>query len=432
MKTVASVHQASPGRFVSTVIIGAGQAGLSMSHCLSKAGINHVVLERGEVGNSWRTERWDSLRLLSPNWQSRLVDYSYQGDEPDGFMSVREFINFLTDYSETASAPVYTGVTVEQVTRTQNGYRVVTDNGEWQCKALVIASGACNIPLVPRFADAVPKTIDCIDLMQYRNPDQLKPGGVLVVGASASGLQLAEEIQKTGREVMVSTGEQTRMPRTYRGRDIMWWMDRCGVLNLKYTEVDDINRARRVPSLQLVGSSPARDLDINTLSRSGVRFVGRFSSIQRHQALFSGSLANMCKMADLKMNRMLKSIDNWIDENRLNDELPPAHEIEPTRVDETPRLAIDLTTGEISTIVWATGYRPDYSWLKVPVLDAKGHLKHDGGVVESPGLYALGLPFMRRRKSVYIDGVADDARDLTFHLSAYLHQSFQRTMVSVA
>ena len=432
MKKVTPLHRSSPGRFVCTVVIGAGQAGLSMSRCLSKAGINHVILERGEVGNSWRMERWDSLRLLSPNWQTRLVDYSYQGDNPNGFMSVNEFVGFLTGYSETVSAPVHTGVTVEQVTRTQSGYRVVTDDGEWQCKTLVIATGACNIPVVPRFADAIPKSINCIDTMQYRNPDQLQPGGVLIVGASASGLQLAEEIRKSGRDVIVSAGEQVRMPRNYRGKDIMWWMDQCGVLDLKYTEVDDINRARRVPSLQLVGSNPARDLDINSLSRTGVQFVGRFSTIQGNRALFSGALANVCKMADLKMNRMLQSIDSWIDERGLNDEVLPSHQMEPTRIEVNPRLEIDLGSGEIRTIIWATGYRPDYSWLKAPVLDSKGHLKHDGGIVESPGLYTIGLPFMRRRKSVFIDGVADDACDLSIHLGSYLQETFRKTMVSVA
>jgi len=196
MKTVTPLYRSSPGRFVSTVVIGAGQAGLSMSRCLSKAGINHVVLERGEVGNSWRKERWDSLHLLSPNWQSRLVDYHYQGDDPNGFMSVNAFIEYLAGYSETVSAPIHTGVAVQQVSQTQNGYRVVTDQGEWQCRALVIATGYCNVPLIPRLADAMPKSVESIDAMHYRNPDQLEPGGVLVVGGSASGLQLAEEIRK--------------------------------------------------------------------------------------------------------------------------------------------------------------------------------------------------------------------------------------------
>ncbi len=421
-----------PGSFVSTVIIGAGQAGLSMSRCLSRAGIDHVILERGEVGNSWRRERWDSLRLLSPNWQSRLIDYSYQGDDVDGFMSVNEFITYLDGYCETVSAPVHTGVTVNQVTRTQNGYRVLTDTGEWQCRALVIATGASNVPRVPGFARAVPASIDCLDTAQYKNPGQLRDGGVLVVGASASGLQLAEEIQHSGRQVTVAAGEQVRMPRHYRGRDIMWWLDRCGVLDQRYTEVEELTRARRVASLQLVGSNPARNLDINSLSREGVRFVGRLSSIQGHRALFSGSLANLCKMADLKMNRMLRVIDRWIDEKGLGDGLPPVPEMEPARVDSNPRLEVDLGSGEIRTILWATGYRPDYSWLKVPVLDSKGCLLHDGGVVDLPGLYVIGLPFLRRRKSVFIDGVADDARELSAHLSEYLQQACRRPLLQVA
>jgi len=432
MSTVASFYRHSPGRFVTTIIIGAGQAGLSMSRCLTKAGVDHVLLERGEVANSWRKERWDSLRLLSPNWQTRLVDYQYQGDNPDEFMSCNEFISYLTRYSETVEAPIHTGVKVEQVTRTQNGYRVLTNTGEWQCKALVLATGECSIPKVPRMSEALPSSINQVTPKYYRNPGRLANGGVLIVGASATGLQLAEEIQQSGRQVTVCAGEQTRMPRRYRGKDINWWMDQCGVLDVKYTEVDDLNRVRRIPSLQLVGSSPPRDLDINNLTRQGINFVGRLAGIKDHKALFSGSLANVCKMADLKMERMLRTIDSWIEENGLEHLVPPSHEMEPTRVETDPRLEMSLHSGEIRTVIWATGYRPDFSWLNVPVFDRKGDLKHDGGVVDAPGLYAMGLTFMRRRKSIFIDGVAEDANDLSHHIVGYLRHADRSSTASVA
>jgi len=431
MKPITHLHRPASGRFVTSVIIGAGQAGLAMSHCLSEADIDHVLLERGEVANSWHKERWDSLRLLSPNWLSRLPGKCYDGVDPNGFMTVPELINYLTDYSRSVTAPIFTGVTVTEVSRTQSGYRVQTSEGEWQCKTVVIASGACNISMIPGVAEAMPASIDSLTPMQYRNPDQLRDGGVLVVGASASGLQLASEIQNSGRQVTVAVGEQVRMPRRYRGHDIMWWMDQSGLFDLNYKEVDDIGRARRTPSSQLVGGDRGKDLDINSLQQEGIDFVGRLAFVHNNKAQFSGSLANVCKMADLKMRRLLKHIDNYAKEQRIVD-IPEAVHPEDTRLSDSPRLEMNLISGEIKTVIWATGYRPDYSWLKVPVLDAKGLLKHDGGVVGSPGLYALGLPFLRRRKSQFIDGVGDDARDLCAHMKNYLDESWYSTKVSVA
>jgi len=403
-----------------------------MSRCLEQASIDHVILERGEIANSWRKERWDSLKLLSPNWQARLPGYRYQGDDPNGFMGVKEFVQYMDGYSNTISAPIHTGVNVNQVTQTQNGYRVLTSEGEWQCRTLVMATGACNIPVIPRISEALPRELDSLTPYQYRNPEQLAAGGVLVVGASASGLQLASEIQNSGRQVTVAAGEQVRMPRSHRGRDIMWWMDQCGILDRRYDEIDDIRRARRVPSSQLVGGDQGRNLDINSLQEEGVEFVGRLAGVHNHKAQFSGSLANVCKMADLKMGRLLRAIDEWALTQDYAAELPETFMPAATRIIDSPRLELDFGSGEIDTVIWATGFRPDYSWLKVPVLDHKGMLKHDGGVVESPGLYVMGLPFMRRRKSLFIDGVGDDARDLAAHMQTYLHSSWQNKLVSVA
>jgi putative flavoprotein involved in K+ transport len=253
----------------------------------------------------------------------------------------------------------------------------------------------------------------------YRNPDQLEDGGVLVVGAAATGVQLADEIHRSGRPVTLAVGEHIRAPRTYRGRDIQWWMDAAGVLDQRYDEVDDIERARRVPSLQLVGS-PAM-LDLNALRDNGVRLVGRLVGIADGRLQFSGSLANQCALSDLKMNRLLDAIDRFATERGLDGEVPPPHRFAATRVDESPLLGLDLARAGIRTILWATGFRPDYSWLEVPVLDRKGRIRHDGGITPSPGLYVMGLPFLRRRKSQLIDGAGADARDLSAHLAACLH-----------
>jgi len=402
------------------VVIGAGQAGLAMSWWLAKRSIDHVVLERGAIANSWKAERWDSLRLLTPNWHSRLPGYGYQGDDPDGFRTMPQTIEFIERYAEVISAPVRTRTEVTSVRRNGDGYEVVTGQGDWRCETVVIATGACNIPQVPAVAQAVPASIRMITPMQYRNPGELEDGGVLVVGASASGTQIAEEIHRSGRPVIVAVGEHVRVPRVYRGKDILWWMDAAGVLDQRYDEVDDIVRARNVPSLQLAGYADRRTVDLNSLTAIGIRLVGSLAGINQGKAQFSGSLRNMCALADLKMNRLLNAIDEWAVENGVDGEVDPPHRFEPTEVEASPPLGLDLTRGEIKTIIWATGFRPDYSWLEVPVVDSKGNIRHDGGVVEAPGMYLMGMPFLRRRKSSLIDGVGDDARDLSAHLASYL------------
>jgi len=382
--------------------------------------IDHVVLERGEVGNSWRTERWDSLRLLTPNWQSRLPGFGYDGNDPDGFRTTPETIGFLERYAEVISAPVQTHTRVTSLRRVDDGYELATTEGGWRCRTVVLASGACNIARTPAFADAVPPGIRTLTPMQYRYPGQLDQGGVLVVGASATGTQLADEIHRSGRPVTLSAGEHIRAPRVYRGKDIQWWMDKAGVLDERDDEVDDVTRARRVPSLQLTGSPERATLDLNALTARGVKLTGPLATIRGGKAQFSGSLRNQCALSDLKLGRLLDTIDQWATVNGLDCEVEPPHRLEPTRVEDSPPLGLDLSSGEIRTIIWATGFRPDYSWLESPVLDRKGYIRHDGGIVPSPGMYLMGMPFLRRRKSALIDGAGDDARDLSAHLAAYL------------
>jgi putative flavoprotein involved in K+ transport len=402
-------------------VIGAGHSGLAAGRCLAERSIDHVILERGEVANSWRRERWDSLRLLTPSWQCRLPGYRYEGDDPDGYMTMGEVIDFISRYADESRSPVRTHTTVTSVTPTDTGYHITTDNGDLRCRTVVVASGACNAPSVPRLSAAVPATIECVTPFDYRNPSQLPEGGVLVVGASATGVQLADEIHRSGRPVTLSVGEHVRLPRLYRGRDVLWWMDVAGVWNQRYDEVDDLTRARGLPSPQLVGTPERSTLDLNALSAIGVELVGRLSAVRDGRALFSGGLRNQFALADLKMNRLLDTFDEWARQTGRDGDVAPPTRFEATRPPSTSRLSLDLQNGQIRSIVWATGFRPEYPWLNVPVVDAKGHLRHDGGViVDSPGMYALGLPMLRRRKSSFIHGAEDDARDVIDHLAGYL------------
>jgi len=410
-------------KVTTTVIVGAGHSGLAMSRHLADRSIDHVLLERGEVANSWATERWDSLRLLTPNWQSRLPGFAYDGRDPDGYMQMSEVVGYLRRYAELSRAPVQTSTRVVRVVKTDAGYEVTTDQGLWRCKALVIASGACNIASVPKLADGLPASIASLTPMDYRNPSLLPDGGVMIVGASATGVQLASEIQATGRQVVLSTGEHVRVPRVYRGRDIKWWMDVIGAMDLRYDEVDDLKRARNLPSLQLVGTPERRSIDLNGLRESGVEIIGRLVGLQGGKAQFSGALANQCALADLKMNRLLTSIDMWVTESGQGGSFEAACRYPPTDIGTNARLSLEFAGNGIRTVIWATGYRPDYSWLDVPVFDRKGRIVHDGGVVNVPGLYVLGLPFLRRRKSSFIDGAGDDAADLAGRLSQDLDRA---------
>jgi putative flavoprotein involved in K+ transport len=285
----------------------------------------------------------------------------------------------------------------------------------------VLATGANNTPRVPELHQAVPQTVQCLTAFDYRNPQQLPAGGVLVVGAAATGVQLADEIHRSGRPVTLCVGEHVRLPRSYRGRDILWWMENSGVWNQRYDQIEDLERARRLPSPQLVGTPEHSTLDLNSLSDAGIGIVGKLAAVRDGRALFSGGLANQCALADLKLERLLDTFDAWARDNHVEAEVGPLERFAPTRAPSSTRLSLDLHSGEIRSIVWATGYRPDYGWLNVPVVTRKGELRHDGGVVaEAPGLYALGLPVLRRRRSTFINGAEVDVRELAQHLLGYL------------
>jgi putative flavoprotein involved in K+ transport len=335
-------------------------------------------------------------------------------------MTVPEVVAFITGFAAASAAPVRTHTEVNALRRVDDGYRIVTASGELHSRSVVIASGACNVPVVPTVRMGVPTSIENVTPFDYGNPSRLPDGGVLVVGASATGVQLADEIRRTGRRVILAVGEHVRLPRTYRGRDVLWWMEASGVWNERYDEIDDVVRARGLPSPQLVGTPERATLDLNALRAAGVEIVGRLSAVRDGRALFSGGLVNQFALADLKMNRLLERFDEWALANADLDVDPPER-FEPTIAPASPRVALDLKSGEIRSIVWATGFRPDYRWLDLPVLDRKGHLRHDGGIVtESPGLYAIGLPVLRRRKSTFIVGAEDDARDIVEHLGRSL------------
>lgn len=407
-------------RTTTTIVIGAGPAGLAASRCLADRGIDHVVLERDEVACSWRHQRWDSLRLLTPNWKTTLPGCSYTGDEPDGFMTAGAVAELLVGYRRQVDAPIIEGCEVQRVESGDRGFRVHTSDGPWPSRGVVLATGAFRVPRIPAIAEDLPRSIQQIAPIRYRNPDQVQAGRVLVVGASASGVQIADELARAGREVVLAVGEHVRMPRTYRGMDIHWWLDVIGRSDERHDEIEDVDRARRLPSPQLIGSPERRDLDLNTLSDLGVHLAGRLVRVSDGRATFAGSLRNHLASADLKQARLLDDIDDHAARTGLDAEVGPVDRPEPTRP-PTPLRDVDLAS--LGAVVWATGYRPHHPWLEPDLVDDKGAMIHQGGVLPRPGLYALGLPFLRRRRSSFIDGIGLDAAELADHLRRHLDAS---------
>ncbi len=405
-----------------TLIIGAGQAGLAMSRCLSELGVEHVVLERGKLAQRWRSQSWDSLHLLTPNWMTRLPGFQYDGHDPDGFMSVPELIAFFERYAASSAAPIVTDTAVQSVERSVNGFRVVTSRGDWSASSVVVATGYCALSAIPAASRSLAPSVLQIAAPDYRRPEQLPAGGVLVVGASATGVQLADEIQHSGRQVTLAVGRHTRLPRSHRGRDILWWLDRLGVLNQSADGVEDIERSRHQPSMQLVGRSDHASLDLAVLNEGGVRFVGRIRGINGHRVSCADDFMSTTAAADIKMAEILTRIDQFIATTGIDaDPREPFTPTWPLAADVPAEL--DLKAEGIETVIWATGCRRAYPWLRVPVLDARGEIRHTGGITAEAGLYVLGLNFQRRRNSSFIDGVGHDAWVIAHEIARSMTQA---------
>lgn len=407
-------------RHADVAIIGGGQAGLAMSRCLSAAGIDHVVLERDRVAARWRNEANAAGRLLTPNWMTRLPGWRYDGDDPDGFMTFAETGAMLGRYAASFGAPVHERAAVERVSRLGDRFLIASAAGTWRARAVVIATGQCQSPLIPEFARRLSPRIGQIAASDYAGPANLAPGGVLVVGASASGVQIADELALSGRHVVLAAGSHTRLPRRHRGRDIMWWLDQCGILDEATAGSEDFRR----PSLQLAGTKENRAPDLPTLAAMGVTIAGRLVAADGTDAVFAGDLAAHCAAAQRRMLRTLGRIEAAIETDpvtAVGGVCPPPAFLPASGPDR-----IDLARHGIANVIWATGYARAYPWLNVPALSSTGELVQFGGLTRVAGLYALGLSHMRRRKSAFIDGVGQDAQEIAKEISIQLGNTNRR------
>ena len=407
---------------IDTVVIGAGHAGLAVSSLLSSSGRDHVVLDRGGVAERWRTERWDSLHLLTPNWMTRLPGWSYRGQAPEGYLSAGGFVSYLEEYAASFDAPVQGSTWVEDVSlhegRSDAGYTVSTSQGTWSARHVVVATGPWGRPHVPAGLERA--GVPVVPASAYRNPGTLPPGGILVVGASASGVQIADELARSGRDVVLAVGGHTRIPRHYRGMEIFWWLERTGRLARTIDESNEPARLRAESSLQLIGrnssTASAYPVDLAALQDRGVQLAGRFDGVHHRAARFRDDLAESVARSDARLQRLLTRIDDHVTAARLTSEVLAAERPPPVPLPK-PVTSIDLRSRGVSTIIAATGYRPSFGWLRVPVLGADGSIQQRCGVTASPGLYVVGQPFQHRRDSGFIDGARHDAATVVAHLT---------------
>jgi putative flavoprotein involved in K+ transport len=383
---------------IDTIVIGAGHAGLATSRCLTDAGREHLVLDRGRLAESWRSARWDSLHLLTPNWMSRLPGWSYRGEDPDGYMPATELVGYLAGYARSFGAPIQSWTAVTDVRRATGGYQVTTTDDAWLARNVVVAAGPR--PRVPPLGADLAPGIEQVHTNRYRKPAALPDA----------------ELRRAGRDVVLAVGTHTRLPRLYRGMDIMWWLEQLGALDRTVDEVADVDKARRDPSSQLTGGNGGRGLDLSTLGDLGVTITGRLTAVDGSRVSFAPDLPATTAAADERLRRTLAKIDEHVSRAGLDTEVCPPEDIPELRLPAGPG-SLDLRAAGISTVVWATGFEFRYPWLRVPVTDADGEIEQYRGVTAAPGLYVMGLRFMYRRNSQFIDGARHDARHVVQHLT---------------
>ena len=404
-------------RCTDTVIIGAGHSGLALSRCLAERGVSHVVLDREGVGHRWRSARWDSFRLITPNWLSRLPGWAYTGPDPDGYMNAEDFVDYLTAYARSFDAPVRSHTVVTEVVRSGTGFAVHTNRGVWAARNVVVATGYHSQARVPGLADRLAGDVVRTTGAGYRSPAGLPDGAVLVVGASSSGVQIAHELAVAGRTVLLAVGGHTRLPRRYRGRDILWWLDRIGALDRTIDQRSSAELARREPSLQLGGGTEPRGIDLGVLQEAGVRLTGRLRALDGTVADFADDLGDTMGAAEQRLLRVLGEVEQYARTGPATAFEPP--DPPPAIPVPTAMSRVDLRRAGVTSVVWATGYRPAYPWLRVPVLDGDGLLRHRRGVTDVPGLYGIGLRYQHRRSSTFIDGARHDAMFLADQIAGW-------------
>jgi putative flavoprotein involved in K+ transport len=403
---------------VSVAVVGGSQSGLSISHFLSSNKIDHVVFEKNQVGHSWRTQRWDSFCLVTPNWQCKLPGYDYPGNEPNGFMVRDDIVAYVEDYARRIKAPLKQGVAVTMLTKTDHGFLVETTDGTYQADAVVLAVGGYHQPNIPRLAERLPASITQLHSSTYRNSRQLPPGEVLVVGSGQSGCQIAEDLHLDGRKVHLVVGSAPRCPRGYRGRDAVDWLADLGQYDLPVDQHPLREKVRRKANHYLTGRDGGRDIDLRKFAQEGMQLHGRLTDVADGKLRFADDLAKNLDAADTSYNNICATIDKYIDGAGIT--APPGHRTTPVWHPEAPVSELDPLAQGITSIIWSTGFRADWSWIDLPIFDGAGYPTHTRGVTAMPGVYVLGLPWLYTWGSGRFVGVGRDAGYLAERIVEHL------------
>jgi putative flavoprotein involved in K+ transport len=404
---------------IDTVVIGGGQAGLAASYFLTQQGREHIVLEQHRIGEAWRSGRWDSFTLVTPNWALDLPGGAYSGADPDGFMPRANIVAYLEQYAEIFKAPVKSGVRVTAVDRNPDGsYRVATCDSEYEADNVIVATGGFQLPKIPDFSLNISPKVEQIHSGQYRNPEVLPPGAVLVVGSGQSGCQLAEELQQSGRRVYLTVGSAGRVPRRYRGEDAFWWLLKLGFFDQTIEQLPT-PQARFAANPQVTGKNGGHTLNLHQFAQDGIVLLGHLRGADGSTLTLATDLAENMAKSDAQSANFMNNSDAWVKKAGLD--MPEDEEtraIELAQWEPLPEATeLDLDKSDITTIVWAGGYRADYSIVHLPILGQDGYPVHLGGVTEYPGLYFLGLPWLSKRKSPLLYGVGDDAAHIVEHIA---------------
>jgi putative flavoprotein involved in K+ transport len=415
----------------SVIVVGGGQAGLSMSWYLKSRGIDHIVLERHRIAHEWRERRWDSFCLVTPNWQCQLPGFPYAGGDPHGFMGRDDIVRYVEAYAASFGPPVREGIEVTSLRRGEGGgYAVTTSDGEFTCDQVVIAVGGYHVAVLPRFAERVPDHIVQMHSSQYRNPAQLPPGEVLVVGSGQSGCQIAEDLHLAGRQVHLATGGAPRTARFYRGRDVVDWLQDMGYYDMPVEQHPLKERVRAKANHYVTGRDGGHDIDLRRFALEGMRLYGRMTGVTGTMLTFADDLKRNLDQADAVSESIKTTIDKYIDASGI--EAPAEPRYVPPWQPQTAPPALDVIDSNVTSIVWSMGYRADYRWIEVPVFDGKGYPTHQRGVTSAPGLYFLGLPWLHTWGSGRFSGIARDAGYLADRIAASLEARERATAGAAA
>lgn len=403
--------------YYSVVIVGGGQAGLSMSYCLKERGIDHIVFEKNQIGYSWRSKRWDSFCLVTPNWQCKLPGYSYPGADLHGFMKKDEIVQYIEEYAASFNPPVKEGVEVLKVRKDAQGkFEVITSTGEYTADQVVIASGSYHAPKIPRIAERFPGHIVQLHSSEYKNPQSLPDKAVLVVGTGQSGCQIAEDLHLAGKKVHLCVGSAPRSPRRYRGKDVVDWLDQMGYYDLSIGEHPQKDKVRAKANHYVTGRDGGREIDLRQFALEGMQLHGRLKEINGSELKFDSDLKQNLDQADAVAESIKKTIDGFIQKHQI--EAPTEPTYKPVWQPEKESPILDYQQANIGTVIWCTGYQSNFSWVEIPVFDGKGYPGHDRGVTDVWGLYFLGLPWLYTWGSGRFSGIARDAAYLADYITA--------------